>query len=599
MNERRTDIEKGNYMEKWIETRKGADFFALAQKFNIDPVTARLIRNRDVVGEEEMQEYLHGTKDSLHNPKKMKNLELAAGIMADKIKEGKSIRIIGDYDIDGVNASYILYKGILRCHGDVSLQIPDRLKDGYGINENLIQEAKDEGIDTIITCDNGIAALDAIAFAKKLQMTVLVTDHHDIPYEETDGIKNYLQSNADAIVNPHQPGCEYPFKELCGAAVAWKFILVLYELFSVPEEEGFSFIENAAFATIGDVMDLKGENRLIVRLGLERIHHTQNEGLKALILQNKLEIDKVSSYHIGFVLGPCMNASGRLDTAKRSFDLLKAQTPEQASLLASDLIGLNDSRKSMTLAYLENAYEVIEQEKRFLDKVIIVYLKDCHESLAGIIAGRIREKYNHPVFVLTKGEESVKGSGRSVEAYSMYEEMVKCKELFLKFGGHPMAAGLSIEEKNIEVFREKLNQNCTLKEEDFAPIVHIDVAMPISYVTMQFAEQLDLLEPYGKGNTKPVFADKNIGISFAKEMGKNHRALRLELVNDSQQKFQGVYFGETADFFAYVEDKFGNEERVKMEKGLPNDIRLSIVYYPKINEYNGNRNLQIVISRYR
>lgn len=586
-------------MEKWIEIRKGADFMALAKEFDIDPVIARLIRNKDVIGTAQMQEYLYGTKELLHDPKSMKNMVLAVEILASKIKAGKKIRIIGDYDIDGVNASYILYQGITRCHGDVSMQIPDRLKDGYGINEDLIKEAKEQEVDTIITCDNGIAAISQIAYAKSLGMTVIVTDHHDIPYDEIDGEKKYLSSNADAIVNPHQPGCEYPFKELCGAAVAWKFILVLYEMFALPQEEAFAFIENAAFATIGDVMDLKGENRLIVRLGLERIRRTKNEGLKALILQNNLDMEQVSSYHIGFVLGPCMNASGRLDTAKRSFELLQAKDKKTASAYASDLIALNDSRKNMTLAYLEEANQIMEEQKLYLDKVIVVYIKDCHESLAGIIAGRIREKYNHPVFVLTKGKEGVKGSGRSIEAYSMYEEMVKCKDLFLKFGGHPMAAGLSLEEENIDLLRQRLNENCTLQETDFSPMIYIDMLMPLSYVTESLVSQLDLLEPFGKGNTKPVFADKGIRISYVKEMGKSKRALRLGLVAENNMKFQGVHFGEVVDFYNYIEDKFGKEELDKLLAGKENNITLSIVYYPKINEYNGNRNLQFIVSNYK
>lgn len=586
-------------LERWMEIRKGADFVKIGEQFSIDPVIARLIRNRDVTEPDDIRQYLYGGADGLHDPRKMHDMDRAVSIIADKIKEKKQIRIIGDYDIDGVSATYILLKGLRRVGARASVKIPDRMKDGYGINENLIRQAKEDGVDTILTCDNGIAAIDAIAYAKEEGMTVVVTDHHDIPFEETDGERHYLKSSADAIVNPHQPECGYPYKMLCGAAIAWKFIQVLYEECGIPREEADEFLENAAFATVGDVVDLTGENRLIVRLGLEKIHHTKNPGLRALILQNHLSPEEIKSYHIGFVLGPCINASGRLDTAKRSLELLLAEDEKTAAACASDLIALNDSRKDMTQQGVETAVAKIEADGIDTQKVMIVYLPDCHESLAGIIAGRIRERYNHPVFVLTDAEDGVKGSGRSIEAYSMYEEMTKCKDLFSKFGGHPMAAGLSLPKENIKEFVRRMNENCTLTDADFAPVVPIDVAMPLSYITERLVGQLDLLEPFGKENTKPVFAARSIRIHSARVVGKNANVLRLSLVMEDGRWMQAVHFGDPQAFFSYVEEKFGSHALESLKTGRDSQVTMAFVYYPKINEYNGERSIQIVIQKYR
>lgn len=585
--------------EKWMEIRKGADFKKIGEAFSIDPVIARIIRNRDVIGMDEIEMYLYGDADKLYDPKLMHDMEKAVSIISGKIKKGASIRIIGDYDIDGINATYILLKALRELGAKVSVEIPDRQKDGYGINENLIREAKEAGVDTILTCDNGIAAIDAIAYAKEEGMTVVVTDHHDIPFEETESGKQYLKSNADAIVNPHQEECQYPYKELCGAAVAWKFVQALYEKNQVASDRADEFLENVAFATIGDVMDLTGENRLIVRLGLERLHHTKNLGMRALIFQNNLTMEQIKAYHIGFILGPCMNASGRLDTAKRSLQLLLAETEREASECASDLIALNTSRKSMTEEGVLEAFELIEKEGIDKQKVMIVYLPDCHESLAGIIAGRIRERYNHPVFVLTKSEDGVKGSGRSIEAYSMYEEMTKCKDLFLKFGGHPMAAGLSLKEENVPEFIRRMNENCTLKEEDFYPVVSIDVAMPLSYITEPLIEQLDLLEPFGKGNTKPVFAAKNVELLRARVVGKNANVLKFTLLTEDGRTIDGVHFGGVEEFFSYIAEKFGKDAVEQLKMGKAEGVKLTIVYYPDINEYNGRKSIQVVIQKYR
>ena len=585
--------------ERWMEIRKGADFAKIGEKFSIDPVVARLIRNRDIVGMDEIEAYLYGGAEGLHDPEQLHDMKKAVSIITDKIRERKEIRIIGDYDIDGVSATYILLKGLRRVGACASVKIPDRMKDGYGINENLIRQAKEDGVDTILTCDNGIAAIDAIAYAKKEGMTVVVTDHHDIPFEETDEGRRYLKSNADAIVNPHQPECTYPYKMLCGAAIAWKFIQVLYKAHGIPEEEADEFLENAAFATVGDVVDLTGENRLIVRLGLEKLHHTKSPGMRALILQNNLRPEEIKSYHIGFVLGPCINASGRLDTAKRSLELLLSEDEKTAAACASDLIALNDSRKDMTQKGVEAACAKIGAEGTDRQKVMIIYLPDCHESLAGIIAGRIRERYNHPVFVLTDAEDGVKGSGRSIEAYSMYEEMTKCKDLFLKFGGHPMAAGLSLPKENVPEFIRRVNENCTLTDADFVPVVNIDVAMPLSYVTERLIGQLDLLEPFGKENTKPVFAARNIRVHSARVVGKHANVLRLSLIMEDGRWMQAVHFGEPEEFFSYIEEKFGKQETERLKTGRDSQVSLAFTYYPKINEYNGERSIQIVVQKYR
>lgn len=547
-------------MEKWIEIRKGGNFMEMAKKYGIDPLIARIIRNRDVIDEKEITEYLYGGKEALHNPHLLKDVDKAAEIIAEGIAEKKAMRIIGDYDIDGVNATYVLLDGIRRCGGNVDAAIPDRMKDGYGINEHLIEQALSDGKELLITCDNGIAAINEINFAKEKGMTVVVTDHHEIPYRNTEQGKEFLRSNADAIVNPKQVDCPYPCKGICGAVVAWKLVQVLYERMDIPVEEADIFIENAGFATVGDVMDLTGENRILVKLGLKALEHTKNPGMKALIAKNKLSDKPLSAYHIGFVLGPCINASGRLDTAKRSLELLLERDEVKASALAGELVELNESRKYMTQQETQKALEQIEKEGREKDKVLVVYLPECHESLAGIIAGRIREAYQRPVFVLTRGEEGVKGSGRSIEAYSMFDKMTEVAELFTKYGGHPMAAGLSMREEDIDKLREQLNQKAELSEEDMAEVVRLDAVLPMSYFTVDTIRQLSVLEPCGKSNTKPVFADRNIKITRAGIVGVNRNVLKLHLLDSKGNPVAGVYFGEVEKFLTFLSEKFGSEE---------------------------------------
>lgn len=586
-------------MEKWIEIRKGGNFMEMAKKYGIDPLIARIIRNRDITDEKEITEYLYGGKEALHNPHLLKDVDKAAEIIAEGIAGKKAMRIIGDYDIDGVNATYILLEGIRRCGGNVDAAIPDRMKDGYGINEHLIEQALSDGKELLITCDNGIAAINEINFAKEKGMTVVVTDHHEIPYRNTEQGKEFLRSNADAIVNPKQNDCLYPCKGICGAVVAWKLVQVLYERMDIPVVEADIFIENAGFATVGDVMDLTGENRILVKLGLKALEHTKNPGMKALIAKNKLSDKPLSAYHIGFVLGPCINASGRLDTAKRSLELLLERDEVKASALAGELVELNESRKYMTQQETQKALEQIEKEGREKDKVLVVYLPECHESLAGIIAGRIREAYQRPVFVLTKGEEGVKGSGRSIEAYSMFDKMTEVAELFTKYGGHPMAAGLSMREEDIDKLREQLNQKAELSEEDMAEVVRLDAVLPMSYFTVDTIRQLSVLEPCGKSNTKPVFADRNIKITRAGIVGVNRNVLKLHLLDSMGNPVAGVYFGKVEKFLTFLSEKFGSEEVDAAMHGRENSIQFAAVYEPAVDTYSGRESVQAIIRRFR
>ena len=569
-------------MEKWMVYNKKADFQKIGSEFGIDPVIARLIRNRDIQDMKEIRSYLYGTLAEIPSPWKMKDMERAVQILQKKITQKKKIRIIGDYDIDGVTATCILLKGLKRLNANVDTYIPDRVKDGYGMHEQLIDKALEDGIDTILTCDNGIAAAAEIEYAKKEGLTVIVTDHHDIPFRDTEDGRIWIIPKADAVVNPKQNDCLYPNKNICGAVVAWKLIWALYERLGIDSDEIWDFLELAAIATVGDVMDLQGENRIIVKEGLKKLSSTSFEGLKALICVNNLEGAEITVYHVGFVIGPCINASGRLDTAARSLELLLADNMEDAMKLADDLYDLNQSRKAMTEQGKEQAIQSIEENNLGKDRVLVVYLPDCHESLAGIIAGRIREAYNKPVFVLTKGADGVKGSGRSIEAYSMYEELVKCSDLLTQFGGHPMAAGLSMEEKNVELFRRRLNDNCTLTEQDLIPKIMIDVPMPISYLSKKLTEQLKVLEPFGKGNSKPLFAQKNLRAVGIRVLGRNRNVAKMLLIDENGIKMDAVYFGEAQEFVDFVQ---------------AHDT-ISVTYYPEINVFQGRENLQVVIKNY-
>lgn len=562
---------------------KRADFKGIGERFGIDQVTARIIRNRDVIGEKAIEKYLHGSRKDFYSPWLLKDMEKAVAILQEKIENRNRIRIIGDYDIDGVMSTYILLESLRGLGCDVDMMIPNRITDGYGINEHLIEQAWQEGRDTIITCDNGIVAVTQIRKAKDLGMTVIVTDHHEVPFEDLEGERKEILPPADAIVNPKQKACSYPFAGLCGAVVAMKVMEALYEKMAPEVDLVDKMLPFAGIATIGDVMDLQDENRILVKEGLQRLHHTTNLGLQELIRVNNLEPENISPYHIGFILGPCLNASGRLDTAKRALQLLLADSREEAAVLAGDLKNLNESRKEMTAQGLEKAIEQVESTSMMEDTVLVVFLPECHESLAGIIAGRLRERYHKPSFVLTRGEEGVKGSGRSIESYSMYEKLCECKEYLTKFGGHPMAAGLSLEEENVERFRRKLNEQSGLTEEDLVEKVTIDVPMPIHYIRKDLVQELSLLEPFGKGNEKPLFAQKNLWISQMRVFGKNRNVVKMRLTDENGYPMDGVYFGNG--------DEFAEEGRGKR--------KISIVYYPDINMYQGRESLQVIIRHYQ
>ena len=586
-------------MERWVLLRKGADFEAIGKKYQISPRLACLIRNRDVIGEEAVDRYLNGTISDLYDGMLMKDMDKAIDILKEKILEDKKIRVIGDYDIDGVNATYILLEGLERLGADVDSDIPDRISDGYGLNRHLVERAYEAGVDTLITCDNGIAAADEIAYGKEMGMTVIVTDHHEVPFDEQDGEKRYRIPPADAVMDPKQPDCLYPFKGLCGAAVAYKLMEALWESLGKDSADLDDLIENVAIATIGDVMDLEDENRIFVKEGLQMLRRTKNPGLKALIECTGIDKNSLNSYHIGFVLGPCINASGRLDTAKRALELLRAGTQKEADILAGDLKALNDSRKDMTEEAVKQAEEQVETTTISKDKVLVVYLPDCHESLAGIVAGRIRENYYKPVFVLTDAEEGVKGSGRSIDGYHMYEELNKCKELLTKFGGHRLAAGLSLPKENVGKFREMLNKNCTLTEEEMKEKVTIDMEMPFGCVTEGLVKELELLEPFGKGNTKPVFAARDVTLLGARILGKNRNVLKLQVQDVNGCRIEAMLFHHADDFLGKLEEQYGKTEVDALLKGRGRQIRISMTYYPDINEYMGKKTPQIVVTHYR
>lgn len=570
-------------MEKWFVAMKKADFRAISEKYHISQILARLIRNRDIVGDEAIDFYLNGTIADLYDGMLMKDMDKAVEILSEKIGDGAAIRVIGDYDIDGVNATYILQEGLSKLGADVDTDIPDRIRDGYGLNRSLVDRALEDGIDTIITCDNGIAAAEEIAYGKQHGLTIIVTDHHEVPFVEIGSEKEYVLPQADAVVDPHRPDCEYPFKGLCGAAVAYKLIEALYEVLQRDVEDVDYLMENVAIATVGDVMDLKGENRIFVKQGLDMLKCTKNEGLRALMECTKVPVERLNTYHIGYIIGPCINAGGRLDTAKRALDLLNAKSRREAVMLAEDLKALNDSRKELTERGIEEAVEQIEHSSLKEDPVLVVYLPDCHESIAGIIAGKIRERYYRPVFVLTRSADGVKGSGRSIENYNMFEEMCKCQALFTKFGGHKLAAGLSLKEEDVDRFRHVINELANLSKEDLTEKVSIDMQLPFPYITEGLVQELELLEPFGKGNPKPLFAERNLRVLEPRIIGKNHNVLKCRLQDPNGNQMEAVYFGNVQDCLTVMKR---NQE-------------MCFTFYPSVNEYRGTRTLQLTIMNYQ
>lgn len=595
-------------MAKWMVTAKRADFNQIARDYGITPVLARIMRNRDVVEPEEIRRFLKGSKKDLYDPGLLKDMEKAVSIILKKVKEGAAIRIIGDYDVDGICATYILLRGITALGGKADRVIPHRIKDGYGLNEGLIEEAGKDGVDTIITCDNGIAAAPQTAFAKELGMTVVITDHHEVPFEETEEGKHYLLPEAEAIIDPKQPGCEYPFPQICGAVVAYKLLQALFESAwkgTEREEAGQAVLEEllpfAALATVCDVMELRDENRILVKAGLKAMETTGNPGLRALLEVNGIAGKELTPYHAGFIIGPCLNATGRLDTAVRALQLFEEKEWKEAVTIAADLKSLNDSRKIMTEEGVERAIQQVEKSGLRDDPVLVVYLPDCHESLAGIIAGKLKEKFWKPAFVLTDGEEGIKGSGRSIEAYSMYEELIKCKELFSRFGGHKMAAGLSLAKgRDAESFRRMINQNCTLSQEDFEQVVHIDVPMPLSYADKTFIKELALLEPFGVGNPKPLFAQKNVSLIQGRIIGKNKNVGKYRIADEEGNTYEMIYFGDLEQWNSFLTQRFGRKVTDELyHSGLrQKEAAVAIAYYPDINSYAGRESVQIVMQYY-
>jgi single-stranded-DNA-specific exonuclease len=567
---------------KWMVYAKKADFKQIASEYGIDQVLARIIRNRDICGSKDIDMYLNGNLNDIHNPHSMKDADKFVDIITKKIEEHKPVRIIGDYDIDGICSIYILFCGLKAAGADVDYVVPHRINDGYGINEHLIDNAINEGIDTIVTCDNGIAAYNQVRYAKDNGITMIVTDHHDVPFEIKDDKKVYIVPPADAVINPKQADCDYPFKLLCGAGVAYKLISLLYDRLGLDKKELEDYIEFMAIATVGDIVDLIDENRIVVKYGLKHIAHTKNTGLRALIEECQLDINNISSYHIGFVIGPCLNASGRLDTARQAIELMLCMDNEKAHNMAKELIALNNERKSMTEQETHKAIELVENTGLLKDRVLVIYLKDCHESIAGIIAGRIKERYYRPTFVITNAEDGAKGSGRSIEGYNMYEEINKCKNVLTKYGGHPMAAGLSLAISDIDIFRKMLNDNAILTDEDLIPKMWIDVPMPVSYANIRLVNQLKLLEPFGKGNEKPVFADRNLYVKTASVIGKNKNVLRCQLETEDGTYVPAVQFG------------INNIDDIPRA-----GMRISIIYYPDINTFNGIMSLQIIIKEWK
>lgn len=585
--------------EKWLLRNRKVDLKAMSEKYKISQLLCKLMVNRDIIDENIINSYINPVYKYLHSPKTMKDVVIAVDIIKRKIQENKKIRIIGDYDVDGIISVFILYTALKKCGANVDYEIPDRIKDGYGINENIVKVAYDEGVDTIITCDNGISAIDQIQYAKDLGLTVIVTDHHDVPFIEEDGVRTFLSSQADAIINPKQIECEYKFKSICGAGVAFKLMEALYEEIGMDKEECYKLIEFVAIATVCDVVDLIDENRIFVKNGLEMLNNSKNIGINALKKACGLEDKEITAYHLGFVIGPCLNASGRLDSAKKGLELLLMEDDEEAKNLAQEIVDLNDARKNMTKEGVDRAINIIDSTDINNDKILVVYIPDIHESLAGIVAGRVKEKYNKPTIILTKSEEGVKGSARSIEEYNMFEGLLACKELLDKFGGHPMAAGLSLQEDKVDELRIALNNKCELTDEDLTRKIMIDSSLPLEYLNLHLIEELNVLEPFGKGNAKPVFGVRDAKITRAMLLGKDKNVLKLKLLTNNDITIDAMIFNDLENFESKIIEKYGNEGLDNLYNKSNNNIPMDFTFYPSINEWNGNKSIQIVVNGIR
>ena len=585
--------------EKWMLRNRKADLNAMSQKYGISPLLCKLIVNREINDENLLNSYIDPTYKYLHESTNMKDIKKAVEIIKNKIISNKKIRIIGDYDVDGIISVYILYTALKECGANVDYEIPDRIKDGYGINKNIVKIAYDEGVDTVITCDNGISAMEQIEYAKELGLTVIVTDHHDVPFIEEDGVRTFISSNADAIINPKQIECNYPFKSICGAGVAFKLMEALYEELGMGKDECYKLIEFVAIATVCDVVDLIDENRIFVRNGLEMLNNTQNLGIKELKKATGLEDKEITAYHLGFVIGPCLNASGRLDSAKKGLELLLMEDEDDARNLAVEIVELNDARKNMTKEGVDTAVDIIESTDVKNDDILVVYIPDIHESLAGIVAGRIKEKYNKPTIILTKSEEGVKGSARSIEEYNMFEGLLASKDLLDKFGGHPMAAGLSLQEDKIDVLRNDLNTKCGLTEDDLTKKIMIDASLPLEYLNLNLIEELNVLEPFGKGNSKPVFGVRDAKITKAMILGKDKNVLKLRILLNNNSTIDAMIFNDIENFEEKIISKYGKDTLENLYNKPNNSVPMDFTFYPSINEWNGNKSIQIIISGIR
>lgn len=585
-------------MAKWMLYTKKENFNEIGKKFNISPMLARIMVNRNVRESEQIRKYLYGTMEDLYDPKLLLGMEAAVSILVDAIEEKKKIVIASDFDVDGIFSSMILYTAFRRVGGQCYIDTPNRVTEGYGLNKRIVDNAIKEGASVLITCDNGIAALEPVQYAKELGMQVIVTDHHEVPFSMENGKKVYHKPMADVIVNPKQAECGYPFKKLCGAGVTFKLAQVLYAHYQVPKEEEKILTTYAAIATVADVMDLEDENRILVKTGLRLLENTSNVGLRALLRVTELEGKKLTAYHIGFVIGPCFNAAGRLETVKRALDLLLCENEGEAMTLATNLKELNETRKEMTEQGTKQAITKIEESSLKDDKVLVVKLENCHESLVGIIAGRLRERYYKPTIVFTQGEEGLKGSGRSIPPYNMFEELSACKDLLDRFGGHPMAAGMTVQEERLDLLRQSLNANTTMTQEDLIPKVWIDIPLPIQYVTEAFVEELSKLEPYGKGNEKPLFAEQHLRVTEGRIIGKNKNVYKARVANPSGARIDAIYFGDVMQLEHYIKTEYGEENWYLATRGQKNTIDLGVVYYPTINEFRDQRTPQIVMQEY-
>ena len=585
--------------EKWMLKNIRVDLKSMSEKYKVSQLLCKLMVNRNITDENIINSYINPVYENLYSPKDMKDINLAVEIISSKIKENKKIRIIGDYDVDGIISVFILYTALKECGANIDYEIPDRIKDGYGINENIVKLAYDDGVDTIITCDNGISAIDQIKYAKDLGLTVIVTDHHDIPFIEENGVRTFISSQADAIINPKQIECQYKFKSICGAGVAFKLIEALYEKLGIDKENSYKLIEFVAIATVCDVVDLIDENRIFVKNGLKMINNTKNIGIKALKNVCKLDDKEITAYHLGFVIGPCLNASGRLDSAKKGLELLLMENEEDANLLAQEIVDLNDARKNMTKEGVDRAIDIIDSTDINNDRILVVYIPDVHESLAGIVAGRIKERYNKPTIILTKSEEGVKGSARSIEEYNMFEGLLECKDLLDKFGGHPMAAGLSLQEDKIDKLRKELNNKCKLTDEDLTRKITIDSSLPLEYLNFKLIEELNILEPFGKGNLKPAFGVKNVKVTKAMVLGKDNNVLKLKLLTNDNISIDAMLFSDLESFENKIIQKYGKDALDSLYNKYNNEIYMDFIFYPSINEWNGNKSIQIIVNSVR